>query len=200
MDWEKWAQRKMSQPRVAASGPGQAASLPRPSQVGSSAPPGSPPPGYAWCAHPSAGWVLMALVPQSTTFIPAPVRQPDGVGPFCPVPIGYPQLRPGQIAPQERTCVLVKPGDRDLYAELLARVPSLVPVSQYDAMSGRPDPQVQAELGNLPEFHDLGPVAQEAPTQAYPTSGKGAPLAKAQGLSPAALPPVPIGLEEGKTN
>ena len=43
--------------------------------------------------------------------------------------------------------MLVKPGDRDTYAELLATLPELVPDhSPYDAMTGNPAPSTIVEL------------------------------------------------------
>jgi hypothetical protein len=57
--------------------------------------------------------------------------------------------QPGRVIPfpTTRTCELVKPGDRDPYAELLAQVPDLAPPSNgYDAMAGNSAPEVQEEL------------------------------------------------------
>jgi hypothetical protein len=49
--------------------------------------------------------------------------------------------------------VLVKPGDKDPYAELLASLPDLVPDNGgYDAMAGNPSPMTIAEAGNCAEF------------------------------------------------
>lgn len=50
--------------------------------------------------------------------------------------------------PKFKTCMLVKPGDRDPYAEMLARLPALVPepAGEFDAMAGRPSPTTLHEL------------------------------------------------------
>lgn len=51
------------------------------------------------------------------------------------------------------TCALVKPGDRDTYAELLEKLPDIVPDNNpYDAMAGNPSPQTIAEMAGVTEF------------------------------------------------
>jgi hypothetical protein len=50
------------------------------------------------------------------------------------------------------TCQLVKPGNRDTYAEFLATQPELVPDSGYNAEAGNPNPAVVAELRGLAEY------------------------------------------------
>lgn len=101
------------------------------------------PPGYAWCMHPTAGMVLVPLdgggyqVPQSPAPMPRAVLSRPGFSP--------------PTAPVE-TCLLVHPGNRDTYAEMLATLPDLVPPTGYDAMKGNPDPRVVAECQSAVEL------------------------------------------------
>jgi hypothetical protein len=145
-----WARRKMS------SGQPQ----PQPSRVAPPPPVGTPalaapPPGYAW-AFMQGTYVLIPLAappppPSQPAFVP-PVRQPSAVVPYVPQPITSPVL-PGHAGPHAETCFLVKPGDRDTYAELLSQTPELVPDQSggFDAMAGRPSPQTMAELTGCAE-------------------------------------------------
>jgi hypothetical protein len=92
----------------------------------------------------------------------APPQRVPGTQPYIAPPV---QVTPGTQPPapgapprkRVQTCTLVKPGDRDPYAELLAGIPDLVPDSGFDSMAGNPDPSVQQELGGLMEMGEGGP-------------------------------------------
>ena len=102
------------------------------------------PAGFAWCMHPQAGLVLVPLEGAS----PVPAMQYPHTPPVA-------RSRPGMLPPtpaKVETCMLVHPGNRDTYAELLATLPELVPPSGYDAMKGNPDPQVVADCQGCAEL------------------------------------------------
>ena len=73
------------------------------------------------------------------------------------------------------TCVLVKSGDRDTYAELLEQMPELVPDnSPYDAMAGNPSPETMSQMAGVTEFAAIvnpGPGDQGAPRSFQPGAG-----------------------------
>ena len=84
-------------------------------------------------------------------FVPPP-RQPSGLRPFVQQPTTS-QFPAGHATARVETCVLVKPGDKDPYAELLAGLPDLVPDNGgYDAMAGNPSPLTVQECGQTSEF------------------------------------------------
>jgi hypothetical protein len=102
------------------------------------------------------GYVLVPLAPAAApTTAPVyapPPRQPSGVVPFVPQPLTS-QFPPGHATPRVETCVLVKPGDKDTYGDLLAGLPDLVPDNGgYDAMAGNPSPLTVQECGGAMEF------------------------------------------------
>lgn len=148
-NWSSWAARRTGR------GPTQ----PQPQAPRTVAPPppevlAPPPPGYAWAVQ-GNGYVLVPLV-QPQAFV-APPRQPAGVRPFVPQAITSP-FPPGAAMRKVETCVLVKPGDRDPYADFMASVPDLVPDDgQYDAMAGRPNPLTVQEAGAAAEFVESMP-------------------------------------------
>jgi hypothetical protein len=121
------------------------------------------------------------MVPARTTIV-APVRQPGAVAPFVPQPIhgGLPAGSPAAFA---ETCLLVKPGNRDTYAEFLATQPELVADPGYNAEAGNPNPAVAAELRGLAEYqgNDLA-VNPDAPLRSFvggnPIIMGSAPLSK----------------------
>lgn len=169
-DFSSWAQRRAgrggqpprSEPSVQAARPAQTLPL--------------PPPGYAWGLHPNGGYILV-IMPTPTapttapTFVPPP-RQPSGLVPFVPQPLTS-QFPPGHATPRVETCVLVKPGDKDTYGELLAGLPDLVPDNGgYDAMAGNPAPLTVQECGGTMEF------AQSNDGQAMRAYPDGAVLAR----------------------
>ena len=155
-DYARWAQRR--------AGRGERAPQAEPQQPifqrASSPPPATlpmPPPGYAWATHPQHGFIMVAIssVPAQpaapTTFTPPP-RQPSGVVPFVPQPLTS-QMPPGHATPRVETCVLVKPGNKDTYSDLLAQLPSLAPDNGgYDAMAGNPSPETVQAVGGCSEF------------------------------------------------
>ena len=161
-----WARRRMGagqpqrpQPQAAPRMPSAAPALPM------------PPPGYTWAV--SNGQYV--CIPLASPPIVAPVRQPAGTVPYIPQPITG-QFPQGQAGPVAETCVIVKPGDRDPYAELLARTPEYggIPASSgYDAMAGRQSPETIAAGASLTV--DMDAPHPEAPTRAYPD---GASLAR----------------------
>jgi hypothetical protein len=56
-------------------------------------------------------------------------------------------MRRVAAAPKEFTsCELVKPGNVDTYAAMLANVPELVADSGYDSMNGQPSPETLEAL------------------------------------------------------
>jgi hypothetical protein len=83
------------------------------------------------------------------------------------------QFPPGHATARVETCVLVKPADKDPYAELLANLPDLVPDNGgYDAMAGNPNPLTLQECGQTSEFA----MSQDGqPMRAFP---EGAVLAR----------------------
>jgi hypothetical protein len=85
--------------------------------------------------------------------------------------------------------MLVKPGNRDTYAEFLDTLPDMVPPSNYDAMAGNPNPEVARELGSLQEYNFLGSGATPGtPSVAFPETGRGVPVAQANDLRTAPAP------------
>jgi hypothetical protein len=115
-----------------------------------------PPPGYGWTIDARGQYMCVPLAPPvapttGPVFVPPP-RQPSGLRPFVPQPLTSP-FPAGHATPRVETCVLVKPGDKDTYSDLLAQLPDLVPDNGgYDAMAGRPSPETVREIGGLPEF------------------------------------------------
>jgi hypothetical protein len=198
-DLEGWGNRAMSRgpSQAAPAGGGQPQALPM------------PPPGYAWVFQPGVGFVLMpfgalaapAAPPPAPAPAPAPtvgalnlpyapytapyppaIRQPDpAMAPYYPPapyaqPVPPPMPRP---AAPPRSCELVKPDGRDLYADLLATVPDLVPPPPHDPAQG-PLPDTIAALQNTPEFvmqhrADLNPFGASAPARAGIALGAAAP-------------------------
>lgn len=130
-----------------------------------------PPPGYAYAAHPQYGYILVPL--QQMAPPPAyasPMQQPQGVIPY--VPNAAAPHTAARVLPfaRPKTCALVKEGDVDTYANMLANVPDLVPPSGYDAMTGNPSPETVQELSGISEYQS----AMSMPIEARPTAGKGA--------------------------
>ena len=172
-NWRDWANRRSGRggaPAEAHHQPPQQAAYPQ------LAP---PPPGYAWAQTP-AGIMLVQVAPQSS--FPPPVRQPQGVVPY--VNPGAPAYVPGApppsaYQPPPKSCVLVRDGGVDKWAETLASLPDLVPPTPYDAMSGRTNPAVLAELGGMPEFNWImvphgGAEAKAGVVAPPPMAGMGA--------------------------
>ena len=117
-DFHAWAQRRQSRGGHQPQEPGAPAPAPRAQQT---LPP--PPPGQAWAWHPSGQYILVPLTtptapPSSGQVLQPPVRQPSGVVPFARQHYAS-QQPPGAPCKTVETCVLVKPGDRDAYAEML---------------------------------------------------------------------------------
>ena len=163
MDWQNWAQRKVSKGPAPVQQGGHV-----PQALGTSnGPPGAPPPGYAWTLHAGAGWVLVSLGGSAPAQAGAPVwAQPQT--PFQ-APMTPPQLMPpgpgAQVIPIRpsapiESCTLVKSSGSDEYARMMAQVPDLVPPTVYDAMAGNMSPSSIAELATagVPLAHDM-PVA-----------------------------------------
>lgn len=173
-DWRAWASRRSGQGK-------QAAPVAPSAPAVASAAPGLaiPPPGFAW-AHMAGQFVLVPLAQPPApppVQIQAPPRQPAGIVPFVQQPLTS-SIPPGVGVKRTETCVLVKPGDQDTYADMLAGVPDLVPDNGgYDAMEGRPSPQTVAELQQCPEFQSIGADVPnpDAPTRSFPV---GASLAR----------------------
>jgi hypothetical protein len=148
--WAQWAQRKVSK------GPPPAPQATSVSVAPVAGPPGAAPAGYAWTPHPSAGWVLVSLVGQApVTSIPAPwppQTQPGGFSAPTPQPPLAPpdsgaRILPFTGGPSPETCLLVKPGNVDPYADLLSNLPEMIPnTSGYDAMRGQMSPSSIREL------------------------------------------------------
>ena len=146
-DFSSWAARR--------SGRGQRqAEEPRAVQQASAPTLPAPPAGYAWGFH-NGGYILVPLGQPAQSAQPAfvpPPRQPSGMRPFVPQPITS-QFPSGHATARVETCVLVKPADKDPYAEMLAGLPDLVPDNGgYDAMAGNPAPLTLQEVGSVPEF------------------------------------------------
>ena len=157
-----WARRRSGQPQP------QATAAPRMPAAAPALP--IPPPGYAWAVS-NGQYVCVPLIqPQTAPQLVAPVRQPAGVVPFSPQPLTSPGF-PGQPSSRAETCVLVKPGDKDTYADLLDTLPSMAPdiSTGYDAMSGRPSPTTLAEIKGCAEaFGDQTAPHPDAPLRAFP--------------------------------
>jgi hypothetical protein len=146
-DFSSWAARRSGR------GPRQAGE-PRAVQQQAAAPTlPAPPAGYAWGYH-NGGYILVPLgqpAAAQPAFVPPP-RQPAGLRPFVPQPITS-QFPAGHATARVETCVLVKPADKDPYAEMLAGLLDLVPDNNgYDAMAGNPSPLTRQEVGNIQEF------------------------------------------------
>lgn len=170
MDWQKWAQRRMSREGTpqAAPPPAVTPAAPLPPAPPVASPPSSlpaPPPGYTWAQHPQYGLIAVPLAPA----IPPPVRTPQGTVPFVAgPPVAQPQHAGGRVIPfpaGHGSCELVKPGNRDTYAELMAGVPDLVQAGVVQAGSAD---AVAAELRGLPEF-----ASASADVTAYPKGTEG---------------------------
>ena len=135
-----------------------------------------PPPGHAWMVDAQGRYLCVPLAaaaaPTTAPAFAPPPRQPSGLVPFVPQPLTSP-FPAGHATPRVETCMLVKPGDRDTYGDLLAQLPDLVPdTGGYDAMAGRPSPLTVQECGSAPEFA----VSQDGQSmRAYP---EGAILAR----------------------
>ena len=135
------------------------------------------PAGMAWSFQ-AGQFVLIPLGhPQVVreAAIVAPVRQPAGVVPYQrqQVMAGLPAGSPARMV---ETCQLVKPGDRDTYAELLASTPDLVPDPGFDVEAGNPNPLVVQELRGCSEYHPTVDAPQpNAPLRSF--TG-GAPLVR----------------------
>ena len=166
-DYSSWANRRSGRgqrpPEETRQSPQQAApTLP------------TPPPGYAW-GFQAGQYILLPLGQPAAAAQPAfvpPPRQPTGLRPFVPQPITS-QFPTGHATARTETCVLVKPADKDPYADLLAGLPDLVPDNGgYDAMAGNPNPLTVQEAGNCSEFA----TSQDGqPLRAFP---EGAVLAR----------------------
>src|SRR5882672_4578868 len=117
-----------------------------------------PPPGMAWAYSPAHGYVLVPLAME------APPRQPGGYMPPAPVrapaPAGYPEGFLGGVAPpgggnvipfRPRTCVLVRQGNKDPYADFLAGVPDIAPNSNFAHLAEGLSPD-EGQLEGLPEM------------------------------------------------
>lgn len=148
MDYKNWAQRRTSR--------GGQATAPA-THVPTAAPAQTlpaPPPGYAWATHPQHGFIMVPMAqPSSAPAITPPIRQPAGVRPFVPQALTSP-FPPGRGTERVETCVLVKPGDKDTYADMLAGLTDLVPDMSggYDAMAGNPSPTTVQETAGCTEF------------------------------------------------
>ena len=161
-DFRQWAQRRQSRgghPDVAPSAP-----APRAQQT---LPP--PPHGHAWGWHPSGQYILVPLTTAAAAPplapLQPPIRQPSAVVPYIRPQFGSEQP-PAAPAKLSETCALVKPGDRDTYAELLEKLPDIVPDnSPYDAMAGNPSPQTIAEMAGVTEFAPI--VSEPAQTRSF---------------------------------
>lgn len=184
MDFNSWANRR------AGRGPQeqrQEPARPQPARQAQSPTLPPAPAGMAWSFQ-AGQFVLIQLAPQPIQMVPArttivaPVRQPAGVAPFVPQSIhgGQPA---GSPASMPETCLLVKPGNRDTYAEFLATQPELWPDQGYNVEAGNPNPAVMAELRGLPEYQGQdGAVNPEAPLRSFtggrPLLSGSAPLSK----------------------
>jgi hypothetical protein len=139
-----------------------------------------PPEGYAWGMH-GGQYVLIPLAtPASAPSVQPlrpPIRQPSGVVPFSRQHFAS-AIPPAAPSKAIETCTLVKPGDRDTYAEMMEQVPDIVPDnSPYDAMAGNPSPATAAEMAGVTEFATIvnpGPDEQGGARSFLP----GAVLAK----------------------
>jgi hypothetical protein len=153
----------------------------------------APPPGYGYAIHPQHGYILVPLTvqaPAPASAIQAPPRQPNGAVFYAPQPnmtVPHPGRPPAKVLPFASSCHLVKPGNRDTYAELMSTVPDLVPATGYDAMRGEVSPETQAELGGFAEFQQA--MGGDGSLAAFPTEGRGVPVARAQDLN---APPIPV--------
>jgi hypothetical protein len=152
-DFSSWAQRRAGrggQPPGERAQPATAA----PSRPAQQLP--LPPPGYAWTIDQYGRYMAVPLAPPApATTAPIyapPPRQPAGLRPFVPQPLTS-QMPPGHATARVETCVLVKPGDKDTYGDMLANLPDLVPDNGgYDAMAGNPSPLTVQECGGSSEF------------------------------------------------
>ena len=185
MDFNSWANRR------AGRGPQEQRQTQQPQRHQPAAAPAPtlppPPAGFAWSIQ-GGQYILVQLAPQPVQMVPArttivaPVRQPAAVAPFVPQPI-HGGIPAGSPAAMPETCLLVKPGNRDTYAEFLASQPELIADPGYNAEAGNPNPAVMAELRGLPEYQGQdGAVNPDAPLRSF-TGGRAlingsAPLSK----------------------
>ena len=144
--YEDWANRQVgrggSAPATART-PAQHAAPPPPPALP------APPPGFGYVPNAQYGWVLVPIsyAPPAAPVMAGPPAYP-GAGYTAPVP---PTRAPARVIPI-RTNTLVKDSARDLYAEVLAGVPDLVPPGAYDAMTGNPSPETLAAMAGMAEF------------------------------------------------
>lgn len=147
-DFSSWAARRSGRGQQQVAPPRQAQQRPAAPTLP------APPAGYAWGFH-NGGYILVPLdqpIPSAQPAFVPPPRQPTGLRPFVQQPITS-QFPPGHATARVETCVLVKPADKDPYAEMLAGLPDLVPDNGgYDAMAGNPSPLTLQEVGQCAEF------------------------------------------------
>lgn len=157
--WKNWAQRRISRgvPQGEEAPTDQAVvPAPVPAVVPTQALP-PPPPGFVYVPNPQYGFVLVPAG-QPAPMVPPP-RQPGHAPPAIP------QVRVEPV----RTCELVRPGDKDPYAELLNQVPEIHPT--LVGASGTDDVTNKIEYQN----------AMSNDNRAYPQQGKGAVAFRAHG-------------------
>lgn len=117
-----------------------------------------------WAYSPAHGYILVPGAPE------APPRQPGGYFPTQPVraavPAGYPPGYTGAPMPpgggnvipfRPKTCVLVRPGNKDTYADFLAGVPDISPGSQFAHLAEGLSPDEQ-QLESMPEMMPAAPA------------------------------------------
>lgn len=134
-----------------------------------------PPPGYGYVWDQGRQTFLMVpMAPQANYQPPAPYAAQSY--PSAPATSGYAQVIPIRQT-RAQTCALVKPGDKDPYADFIAGVPEL-PVPQlgvgYDAMAGNMSPATREALRGVAE------APSDSPMDAYP---KGAVLKSQSDMS-----------------
>jgi len=153
-DFSHWAQRRAGRGNQPPQNDRQAAPVKQAAAPAVQLP--LPPPGYAWTVDAYGRYMAVPIAPPvapttGPVYAPPP-RQPSGLVPYVQQSITS-QMPPGHATSRIETCVLVKPGDKDTYGDMLAQLPDLVPDNGgYDAMAGNPSPLTIQECGGLTEF------------------------------------------------
>lgn len=158
-DWNEWARRQAGRPKVVSQ-----EQAPAPAPPTQPAQPTLPPPpsGFAYRLDANQGYVLVPIT-QATPVVAPPPRA-AGTVPYGDHPQALAAQRPPGVVLSRpaRTCVLVKPGNKDTFAELLQGLPDLT-----GGQSAAYEQEALAEIQSMPEANDVASATNpDAPADA----------------------------------